>query len=56
MLVYQYDFSKSGVCLFFVNPKKLKLSTHSIGVSYIPSWNLGIFVFVDGDKSYILIN
>ena len=34
MLVYQYDFIQfRGLCI--VNPKKLKLSTHSIGVSFI---------------------
>ena len=33
-------------CLFIVNPKKLKLSTHSIGVSFISSWNLGIVLQV----------
>ena len=41
-------------CLFIVNPKKLKLSTHSIGVSLNSSWNLGI-LFAGGEKSYILI-
>ena len=42
-------------CLFIVSPKKLKLSTQSIGVSFISSWNLRICLWVMKNH-HILIN